>query len=306
MNTSTIIAVVAVVVVLVVAVLALRPLLRRRRLQERFGPEYHRAVETHGDRSKAERDLVERERRYKELDLRPLSPEARERYGTQWTGVQARFVDAPEATVAEADRLVTALMADRGYPTEGYEQQLADLSVEHSTTLEHYRAAHDIQQRSSEGQASTEDLRNAMVHYRTLFVDLLEPDADADHDDRAYSADRDGHDADGDGYDADRTGRERLGADRLDSDRLDSDRLDRDRVDHDGLDRDGDGLDRDRMSREGYDTDRLDADRVDRNGVYADRGDEVLRDTDRRDTADPNAAAELSDAERRRRHPTTR
>ena len=188
MNAGTIIAIVAVIVVLVVAVLVVRPLLRRRRLQERFGPEYDRAVDTHQDRSAAERDLVEREKRYKELDLRPLSPEARERYGAEWTMIQAQFVDTPERTVTDADRLVTALMAERGYPTEGYEQQLADLSVEHSTTLGHYRDAHDVHQRVGDGQVSTEDLRGAMVHFRALFVELLEPDDDTT---AAERADRD-------------------------------------------------------------------------------------------------------------------
>src|SRR5215212_6729269 len=125
MDTSAIIIVVAVIVVLVVAVLVVLPLLRRRRLQQRFSPEYDRLVETHDNRAVAERELAEREKRYRQLDLRPLSPEARERYSTEWTQVQTRFVDAPQSTVAEADRLVTELMAERGYPTEGYEQQLA-------------------------------------------------------------------------------------------------------------------------------------------------------------------------------------
>lgn len=198
MNTSTIIAVVAVVVVLAVAVLAVRPLLRRRRLQERFGPEYDRALESHGNRAAAEHDLLGREKRRKQLDLHPLSPESRDRYAAQWTEVQTRFVDEPAGTVAEADRLVTALMAERGYPTEGYEQQLADLSLEHSSTLEHYRTAHDVYQRANDGQASTEDLRTAMVHYRALFVDLLEPDADTgrtpDVGRRHDTLDRDGRD----------------------------------------------------------------------------------------------------------------
>jgi len=193
MNTSTIIAIVAVVVVLVVAVLAVRPLLRRRRLQERFGAEYDRAVDRHGDRAAAEHELVERERRHKELDLRPLSSQARDRYAAQWTEVQARFVDAPQRSVADADRLLTAVMAERGYPTDDLEQRLADLSIEHGGTVEHYRAAHDVHQRAGDGQTSTEDLREAMVHYRSLFVELLGGD---DVDGAASDVDRDTTDRD--------------------------------------------------------------------------------------------------------------
>jgi len=175
MNTSTIVAIVVVVVVLVVAVLALRPLLRRRRLQARFGPEYDRAVQGSDNRAVAERELVERERQYERLELRPLDPQSRDRYLQQWAAVQARFVDAPEAAVAAADELMTQLMAERGYPTEGYEEKLAVLSVEHASTLERYREAHEIQRRASGGAVPTEDLRNAVVHYRSLFTELLGP-----------------------------------------------------------------------------------------------------------------------------------
>lgn len=183
MNTSAIIAIVAVIVVLVVAVLALRPLLRRRRLQARFGPEYDRAVESSDSRGAAERDLAEREKQHRQLDLRPLSAEARDRYVAQWAAVQARFVDAPEGAVADADRLMTELMAERGYPTGGYDEQVSVLSVEHAGTLERYRTAHDIQQRLGSGSVPTEDLRNALVHYRALFTELLGPqdEAEAEH-----------------------------------------------------------------------------------------------------------------------------
>lgn len=172
MSTGAIVAIVVVVVVLVAAAVVLAPVMRRRRLREKFGPEYERVVETHDDRATAERELRERERRHAQLEIRPLDDQTRERYHQQWTQVQERFVDDPESAVAEADELVTALMSERGYPTEGYEQQLADLSIEHSRTLGHYRSAHDTRLRVGDG-ASTEDLREAMVHYRTLFEDLL-------------------------------------------------------------------------------------------------------------------------------------
>jgi hypothetical protein len=178
MDRNAIIALVVVIVVLAVAVLVARPLLRRRRLQERFGPEYDRAVESHENRAVAERELADREKRYKQLELRDLAPEARDRYTAEWTRLQAQFVDAPEQTVTDADRLVTELMAERGYPTEGYQDQLAHLSVEHASTLGHYRDAHDVRDRVGEGGVSTEDLRNAMVHYRALFADMLGLDDD--------------------------------------------------------------------------------------------------------------------------------
>lgn len=172
MSTGAVVAIVVVIVLLVVAAVVAVPMMRRRRLKEKFGPEYERVVESADDRATAERELRERERRFAELDIRPLDDASRERYGQQWAQVQERFVDDPEAAVTEADELVTALMAERGYPTEGYEQQLADLSIEHSRTLGHYRDAHDTRLRVGDG-ASTEDLREAMVHYRTLFEDLL-------------------------------------------------------------------------------------------------------------------------------------
>ncbi|WP_202638040.1 hypothetical protein [Bailinhaonella thermotolerans] len=147
---------------------------RRRRLQQRFGPEYDRAVKTAGGRREAEAELSARERRFEKLDIRDLSPEETTRYSGEWTAIQERFVDAPEQAVAEADRLVTQVMADRGYPTDsGHRQRIADLSVGHAKTLGDYRAAHEISERSAKGEASTEDLRQAMIHYRELFADLL-------------------------------------------------------------------------------------------------------------------------------------
>ena len=146
---------------------------RRRALRQRFGPEYDRVVESTEDRRAAERELRDRERRHAELELRPLDPESRERYSASWEEIQARFVDAPNEAVGEADELVTRLVAERGYPTGDYDDQLAHLSVEHARTLDHYRQAHDINERNSRGEATTEQLRQDLVHYRALFADLL-------------------------------------------------------------------------------------------------------------------------------------
>ncbi|NGY63000.1 hypothetical protein G7043_29170 [Lentzea sp. NEAU-D13] len=175
MSTGAIIGlVVAVLVVLVVLVFVLRPAMQRKKLRDRFGPEYDHAVERNDSRTAAEKELAEREHRHSEFDLKPLSATAQDSYRRHWANVQAKFVDSPESAIADADRLVTDLMAERGYPTEGYEAQLSVLSVEHARTLEHYRKAHDISERQEIGEASTEDLRTAMVHYRELFTDLLE------------------------------------------------------------------------------------------------------------------------------------
>ncbi|MEU0786944.1 hypothetical protein ABZ341_35930 [Streptomyces sp. NPDC006173] len=173
MSTTVIVIIAVVVVLLVCAVAAWVATSRRRKLRERFGPEYERAVETKDGRRDAERELREREERHDALDLRPLSEAVRDRYTQDWTKVQETFVDRPEDAVHAADQLVSSLMSDRGYPTEGYEQQLKDLSVEHGRTLEHYRVAHEINGRSSSHQATTEELRGAMVHYRALFDELL-------------------------------------------------------------------------------------------------------------------------------------
>jgi len=172
-STVALIVIVLIVLVLAAVLLVLRPAQRRRRLQGRFGPEYDRVVGEADDRRAAEQELAERERRHAELPIRKLSADARDRYAAEWAGVQERFVDAPVDSVGEADRLVTVLMAERGYPTEGYDQQQADLSVQHAGTLDSYRAAHEISGRAAGGTASTEDLRQAMVHYRALFEELL-------------------------------------------------------------------------------------------------------------------------------------
>jgi len=171
---STQIVVVIVVVVIVAAVALLTwSALRRRALRERFGPEYDRAVAEQDGRVAAERELRDRERRHASLALMPLSDESRERYAQAWEELQVLFVDDPARAVGIADELVTRLVAERGYPTEDYEDQLAQLSVDHARTLGNYRDAHDIHLRNERGEAGTEDLRQAIVHYRTLVADLL-------------------------------------------------------------------------------------------------------------------------------------
>ncbi|MEV0820591.1 hypothetical protein ACWDA3_04125 [Nonomuraea rubra] len=171
---------VAVVVVAVVALAAvgyfvLQQQKRRTHLRERFGPEYERIVAEHdNNRREAEQELLGREQRHAGLDIRPLTQESRDTYANRWTEVQERFVDAPGFAVTEADQLVTAVMAERGYPTENFEQRVSDLSVGHAATLDHYRTAHEISGRAARKEASTEDLRQAMVHYRALFEELLQ------------------------------------------------------------------------------------------------------------------------------------
>jgi Tfp pilus assembly protein PilX len=181
MSTGAIIAIIVVILVVAALLVGLSAVRRRRRLQDRFGPEYDRAVTEHGRRD-AEAELAERERRVRQLDIRPLAPTARAQYASEWTGVQEQFVDAPQAAVTGAQTLVTAVMKDRGYPTEAFDQIVADLSVEHAATLDHFRAAHDISERAASGTASTEELRQAMIHYRALFTELLgQPGNSASH-----------------------------------------------------------------------------------------------------------------------------
>jgi hypothetical protein len=168
---------IVVVVVIVALVIGVMATMRRRRLQQRFGQEYDRVVDEKQSRRKADAELAGRERRVQHLDIRPLTPTARARYAAEWASVQERFVDEPQQAVVEAQRLVVAVMTERGYPAEGHDQIAADLSVDHAAVLAHYRAAEDISTSAEAGTASTEDLRQAMIHYRMLFGALLgEPD----------------------------------------------------------------------------------------------------------------------------------
>jgi hypothetical protein len=174
MSTGATVAII-VVIVIILAVAAFATMsARRRRLKQRFGPEYDRMVADQQSHRKAEAELTSRERRVRSFDIRPLTAAARAEYTAQWASIQERFVDEPASAVSQAQQLVTAVLQDRGYPTEGYEQILADLSVEHARNLEDYRAAHALSESSANGSASTEDMRQAMIHYREMFDDLLD------------------------------------------------------------------------------------------------------------------------------------
>ncbi|MFI1359215.1 hypothetical protein ACH4TV_37440 [Streptomyces sp. NPDC020898] len=182
MSTGTLLAIIIpIAVVIVVSVMVAWLLMRRRKLRERFGPEYTRTMEDADSRLAGERELKSREKRHDSLDIKPLDDRVRDRYSRDWTSVQDEFVDHPEDAVHDADRLVSSLMHERGYPTQDFEQQLKDLSVEHGRTLEHYRAAHDVDELSTRHEATTEQLRGAMVHYRTLFDELLSDGGEPRH-----------------------------------------------------------------------------------------------------------------------------
>jgi hypothetical protein len=172
---QAVILVIVLLAVVAVAIFAVRAS-RRKKLQSTFGPEYDRVVADTGNRTEAEKELRDRERRHSELELRELSPESKARYAADWEEVQIQFVDSPEQAVGRADELVTRLITERGYPTGEFDDRLATLSVDHARTLGHYRDAHEISERQTRGEAGTEDLRQALVHYRALFADLLGED----------------------------------------------------------------------------------------------------------------------------------
>ena len=146
---------------------------RSRQLRSRFGPEYSRAVEETGDRGKAETRLHRREKRVESLAIHPLASEDRARYVAAWRKVQAEFVDNPKDAVTRADELLGEVMVARGYPVSDFDQRSADLSVDHPMVVQNYRAAHDIALRHQRGEAGTEELRQAMIHYRALFDELV-------------------------------------------------------------------------------------------------------------------------------------
>ena len=180
MSTTEVIVLAVVAVVLVVAVVWWTAKLRRRHeLRDRFGDEYEIVLEEHGSKRQAEQELTARQARHDRLDVKPLDPQLRLRYSQQWQAAQALFVDDPDAALEQADRLVEDVMVERGYPVGDVDRQMADLSVEHSDVLGHYRDAHDIAQASAAGRTTTEDLRRGMVHYGALFAALLEDHADA-------------------------------------------------------------------------------------------------------------------------------
>jgi hypothetical protein len=174
MDTGLVIAIVVVVVLLALLAFFAGRQRRSRQLKDTFGPEYERTVSQAGDRRAAEAELLERAERRQKLDIIPLEPEARTRYIEAWRNTQARFVDEPAEATREADRLITSVMRDRGYPVDDFEQRAADISVDHPQVVDDYRAAHAIAAANDRSEASTEDLRQALVHYRSLFEELLE------------------------------------------------------------------------------------------------------------------------------------
>ena len=172
--------VLAAVAVLIIAVLALLYVRKRRsksttaELRKKFGPEYDHAVLVHGAGRKAESKLEDREKRVEKLNIRNLDPLEHERYLKSWEAVQSRFVDSPKGAVTEADDLVSSVMKARGYPVSDFEQRAADISVDHPRVVENYRSAHEIALRVGKDAATTEDLRTAMIHYRSLFEELVQ------------------------------------------------------------------------------------------------------------------------------------
>ncbi len=174
----------AVVVVLVIVVAIVLYMRNRRNttagLKARFGPEYDRALVQHGSERKAEAKLADRESRVDLLKIRDLDMVERERYLTEWQTVQSRFVDYPKGAVTEADELVCSLMKTRGYPVTDFDQRAADISVDHPLVVENYRSAHNIALRLARGEANTEELRTAMIHYRSLFDELVQRQTPAD------------------------------------------------------------------------------------------------------------------------------
>jgi hypothetical protein len=165
------------VVILVIAVLGWvyvqKQKSRTATLRQKFGPEYDRAVRQQGSERKAEAKLSDREKRIEKLNIRDLDPMEHERFLKQWESVQSHFVDSPRGSITEADGLVSSLMKTRGYPVSDFDQRAADISVDHPGVVENYRSAHEIAVRVGKDQATTEELRTAMIHYRSLFDELV-------------------------------------------------------------------------------------------------------------------------------------
>jgi len=166
---------ITVVVVVILALIAVAGwyMARRWSLRQRFGPEYDRLVAERDSRTDAENELRERARRHGELELRQLSEQDKAGYAKQWEQIQARFVDEPNAAVADAQTLVQEVVSSRGYPVSDHDELVNHLSVDHARTIDHFREAHTINDTNLRGEATTEQLRQAMVHYRALLSDLL-------------------------------------------------------------------------------------------------------------------------------------
>ncbi|GAC1658382.1 MAG: hypothetical protein NVS9B15_20030 [Acidobacteriaceae bacterium] len=174
MDQNTIIIVAVVVIAIIVAAVLISRKRKSQNLREHFGPEYEREVKRSGDPRRAEAVLEDRAKRVSKFDIRSLPVGERERFSEEWMQVQRRFVDDPRGAVSEADRLVQKVMNARGYPMSDFDRQAEDLSVHYPNVIGNYRNAHDIVLRHGKGQSSTEDLRQAMVHYRSLFEELFE------------------------------------------------------------------------------------------------------------------------------------
>jgi len=174
MDTTTIMILAVIVVVIVGAIAWMMMQRRSEELRKRFGPEYDRVISERGDARQAESELAARQRRVDKFDIHPIDPAERNQFIDAWRATQARFVDAPADAIKDADRLVSEVMRARGYPVGDFDQRAADVSVDHPIVVENYRAARAIAVANQRGDASTEDLRQAIVHYRALFEDLLE------------------------------------------------------------------------------------------------------------------------------------
>lgn len=174
MSALNIVLIVGILILATVVVLLALDRYRSRRLRTQFGPEYERTLREHGDRTKAEEDLAHRQRRVEKLHIRSLSNADRDRFAASWRSDQSRFVDDPAGAVAKADRLVREVMMARGYPTADFDQRVEDISVDHPLLVRNYIAAREIAVRQRRGQATTEDLRQALVYYRESFDELLE------------------------------------------------------------------------------------------------------------------------------------
>ena len=178
MSSTSVILIVAAVIVVIAIVVALaihsrQQAQRRQRLRERFGPEYDRLVAATGSAAKAERELEARQKRAARFNIRSLSRDEQASFTARWQQVQAEFVDNPKASLGHADDLLAEVMTARGYPVQDFDQRSADLSVDHPVVVQHYHAAHGIALRHKKGETTTEDLRQAMIHYRALFEDLV-------------------------------------------------------------------------------------------------------------------------------------
>jgi FtsZ-interacting cell division protein ZipA len=175
MDHTTLIAIVIVVAVIAIAAIGFVVSRKRRSeaLRQRFGTEYDRAVLLRGDAAKAEKELIDRQKRVQSFTIKPLNPTTRDRFRDEWSQIQNRFVDDPATAVNQADSLVNRVMAARGYPMSDFEQRAADVSVSYPALVQNYRAACVIVQRFGRGEAGTEELRQAMVLYRSLFDELL-------------------------------------------------------------------------------------------------------------------------------------